>query len=319
MADRSGTGVLPASLPVRKTIPIIVAPPGRVTTATAVRCAFLTHRVPTDWYLPAGEPRGLIWLQHGFTEAKGDWAAFASLLAADGFGVFVTTLPSADAFGCTLQNLGNNTRFLSAIADLFGRAGDPRGALATSYADALRKLRRPAQPLPPRVALVGHSVGGEAALYVGRRLVENYGADRVAGVVVADPVTSFVGDNTTSSLRLLNRTTIPVYSISAPSNPCNAGQGGTATLVRELNSRVFHGVLVVRGNHADLLGPSVGALERLACGTPSRRDTDAAQELAVGWLTDMLTGIPGNRGSGCYPGGHVYEPLLRAGVIATLP
>ena len=78
-------------------------------------------------------------------------------------------------------------------------------------------------------------------------------------------------------------------------------------------------MLVVRGNHADLLGPSVGALERLACGTPARRDTDAAQELAVGWLADMLTGIAGNAAAAVIPVRHVYEPLLGAGVIATLP
>ncbi len=296
------------------------APPIRVTTATAVRCAFLTHRVPTDWYLPAAganpRPRGLIWLQHGFTESKADWADFATMLAADGFLVFVTTLPSADLFGCTVQNLGNNTRFLSNIADLFGRAADPRGALAESYGAALAKIGLPHRALPPRAALVGHSAGGEAALYVARRLVEGYGAAGLAGVVLADPVTSFVGDNTVSSLRVLNRTSVPVFSIAAPPNPCNANQSGTAAVIRELTTRPFHGVLVVRGNHADLLGPTVGALERLACGTPTRRDTDAAQELAAGWLAGMLDEIPA---AACHPGGATYERLLDSGIIASLP
>ncbi len=295
---------------------LVAAPPIRVTTATAVRCAFLTHRVPTDWYLPTAGPRGLIWLQHGFTEAKSDWADFATMLAADGFLVFVTTLPSADLFGCTVQNLGNNTRFLSNIADLFGRSADPRGALADSYGSALAKLGLPPRPLPARVALVGHSAGGEAALYVARSLVDGYGAARLAGVVLADPVTSFVGDNTVSSLRVLNRTSVPIYAITAPPNPCNANQSGTTAVVRELTSRRFHGVLMPHGNHADLLGPSVGALERLACGTPSRRDTDAAQELAAGWLAGMLDDTADR---GCHPGGPAYERLLSTGVIAPLP
>jgi len=41
----------------------------RVSNTVDARCSFLTYRQPSDWYLPAGEPRGLVWLQHGFSRS----------------------------------------------------------------------------------------------------------------------------------------------------------------------------------------------------------------------------------------------------------
>ena len=66
---------------------------------------------------------------------------------------------------------------------------------------------------------MGHSAGGEAALYVARSLVDGYGAADLAGVVLADPVSSFVGDTTVSSLRVLARTSVPIHAITAPPTP----------------------------------------------------------------------------------------------------
>src|SRR4051812_28892298 len=53
----------------------------RVSNTTAVRCGFGSKAVPTDWYVPAtGTPTGLVWLQHGFSENKGHWSAYAPKL-----------------------------------------------------------------------------------------------------------------------------------------------------------------------------------------------------------------------------------------------
>ena len=84
----------------------------KVTNNTTIRCAFANYSTPTDWYFPTtGTPRGLIWLQHGFSENKGHWSTYAPKLAAAGYVVFATTLPTADIFGCTVQNVGNKTFF----------------------------------------------------------------------------------------------------------------------------------------------------------------------------------------------------------------
>jgi acetyl esterase/lipase len=158
---------------------------------TAVRCAFRTYNLPTDWYLPspAAPPVGLLYAQHGFAESRADFSEFATAAAAAGFVVFVPTLPTADLFGCTVQNLGNNTRFLSNVASLFATAGDPLGALSTSYAAAVAKIGRPAPPLPTALTIIGHSAGGEAALYIAQQLTApNHGTADLRGVVLADPV-----------------------------------------------------------------------------------------------------------------------------------
>ena len=93
--------------------------PVRVTTTTSVPCAFWKQQLATDWYLPAGDPIGLLYAQHGFAESKNDWADFAMTAAAAGFVVFAPTLPTANLFGCTVQSTGNNTRFLAGVANLF--------------------------------------------------------------------------------------------------------------------------------------------------------------------------------------------------------
>ncbi|MGW4797322.1 hypothetical protein ACWEPC_33365, partial [Nonomuraea sp. NPDC004297] len=105
----------------------------RVENSVAIACAATTLRQGSDWYFPSGTPRALLWLQHGFAGTKDGMADTARRFAAQGFLVFAPTLPSAHIFGCTLQNLGNNTGFLRNVAALFG---DPAAGLAASFAAA---------------------------------------------------------------------------------------------------------------------------------------------------------------------------------------
>lgn len=84
----------------------------RVSTTSAVRCTFPTCRLRTDWHLPAGEPRGLIWSltattgsrQHGFVESRKVWTQFATRAVGAGFLVVAPTLPVADLFGVVLAD-----------------------------------------------------------------------------------------------------------------------------------------------------------------------------------------------------------------------
>ena len=286
---------------------------------TAVRCAFRTYNLPTDWYLPspAAPPVGLLYAQHGFAESRADFSEFATAAAAAGFVVFVPTLPTADLFGCTVQNLGNNTRFLSNVASLFATAGDPLGALSTSYAAAVAKIGRPAPPLPTALTIIGHSAGGEAALYIAQQLTApNHGTADLRGIVLADPVRSVIGDSTVSSLQALAGASMPIQVLAAPPYSCNANQSGTRAVLRELAGRGFVGAQLTTGSHADILGGSVNKVERLTCGTPRKINVETTRTLAIGWLTAAATRAGPDQD--LTPGGASYDALVANGVISTL-
>ncbi len=299
-----------------------------VTVRTAVPCAFRTLQLPTDWYLPDRIPvGGLVYLQHGFAESRKDWREFAALVAAAGFVVFAPTLPKIDALGCTVQNLLPNHRFLAAVGDLFLGIGDPAGALRRSFAAALAAAGEVGTALPTRLAIIGHSAGGEAALVVARRLtgepsapVRDHASVDLRCVVLADPVRSIVGDSMPTALRALARTPVPIRVLAAPPSSCNARQSGTRTVLNELAGRTFLGALITAGSHGDIFGGSVNRLERRTCGSPRQLNINAVQSLALGWLTDAMTdGKPPDAGSGMFPGGSAYDDLVGRGIISTLP
>ena len=120
--------------------PVGAAGTVKVSNNTSIRCAFVNYSTPTDWYFPTtGTPKGLIWLQHGFSENKGHWASYAPNLAAAGYVVFATTLPTADLFGCTLENVGNNRPYLNNIAAMFGSAASGSAvSLAGTFGSSAR-------------------------------------------------------------------------------------------------------------------------------------------------------------------------------------
>lgn len=291
----------------------------RISTTSAVRCSFRTHRLPTDWYLPALAPIGLLYAQHGFVERKGAWSAFATAAAEAGFVVFVPTLPSFDLLGCTVENLGNNTHFLTGVAQLFADAGGQGSALGDSFGAALAKAGRHDLELPDWLTVIGHSAGGEAALFIAARLA---GPDRgpldLRGVVLADPVPSMVGRHMVDSLRVLAGSSLPVRLLSAPPSSCNAQQRGTHAVLAELAGREFLGAMLTTGSHADILGGTVSRVERLACGTPLPVNVEAARTLALGWLREFVDDAESPIAASSRVG-DVYDALVRDRVICTLP
>jgi hypothetical protein len=290
----------------------------RVSTTTAVSCAFRTYRLPTDWYLPSTAPIGLLYAQHGFVERKGAWTEFAGAAAEAGFVVFAPTLPSADLFGCTVQNLGNNSAFLRNVAGLFAASAGQGGALQRSFGAAVDQSGRSDLALPTQLVVIGHSAGGEAVLEVARQLIG--GPADLRGVVLADPVPSIVGHNMVDSLRALAPHSLPIRLLAAPPSACNARQRGTRAVLTELAERDFLGALLTTGSHADILGRSVGRIERMTCGTPNQDNIDAARTLALGWLSDAVgSANQSGRYRDFYPGGEVYDTLLTDNVISTLP
>ncbi|MGW4248440.1 alpha/beta hydrolase [Nocardia sp. NPDC004722] len=253
-------------------------------------CATSTLRQTVDWYLPAGVPRGLVWVQHGFARASENVAALSESLAAAGYLVFAPSLPFLNLDGCTLQNLGDNTAFLDQVAGLFTTADDPSGPLARSLAAAAARAGRTAPELPRRFVFLGHSAGAEAVEYVAHRLHTTAPAiwPRVRGLVLLDPVKSFLGDNTDIALADLDPTGLPILTVSGPPSLCNALGSGT-TALQTLLHRPFVGVRLPTGEHTDAEGDSSDTLGELFCGVPQSANVTVVQHLAIDWTTDFFS------------------------------
>lgn len=256
-----------------------------------IRCSATTIEQSADWYLPAGEPTGLIWLQHGFARSNAHVADLAARYAAAGYLVFAPSLPFMNLHGCTLQNLGDNTGFLDNVAALFGTANDPAGPLATSLATAARRAGATPPALPHRLVFAGHSAGAEAVAFVADRLRTAYPAtwSELRGIVLLDPVRSFLGNNIDQALTGIDGTDLPLLTISAPPALCNAFGSGTLAVQSHLH-RAFVGVRLPTGKHTDAEGASTDLLGSLLCGSPDSTATTALQTLALGWTRDFFTG-----------------------------
>ncbi|WP_433560343.1 hypothetical protein ACQP1O_21765 [Nocardia sp. CA-151230] len=254
-------------------------------------CAATPLRQSADWYLPDDPPRGLVWLQHGFARTAANVASLAGTLSAAGYLVFAPSLPFVNPSGCTLQNLGDNTPFLDTVADLFATADDPAGALARSLAAAASTAGLSAPALPRQFVFIGHSAGAEAVEYVAHRLhtTQPDAWSTLRGLILLDPVKSFLGNNTDAALTDLDRTPLPVLTVSGPPGLCNTFGSGT-TAVRTLLHRSFVGVRLPSGAHTDAEGASSDVAGELACGVPQSANASALQHLVVRWTGDFVTG-----------------------------
>lgn len=284
----------------------------RIENTVDIGCASTTLRQGSDWYFPSGSPKALLWLQHGFAGTNDGMTDTARRFADQGFLVFAPTLPSAHIYGCTLQNLGDNTGFLNNVAALFGGSA----ALSRSFSDAAGKAGRSGLALPSALVFAGHSAGGEAVPHVAGRLLSTHPSAfaRLRGLVLFDPVKSIAGDNLGGALGPLGATGLPILAITSPPYLCNSFGGGTNELLARL-SRPFLGVRLSTGSHVDVEGSTAPAVEKLACGTPKTANVSALQTLSVGWAGDFVSG---SVTAGLYPGGDVYEGLRAAGTIQPL-
>lgn len=317
-AVRSLTGATAAALALTALGPLSPARAAvtRVQTTVEIRCAFTILKQDADWYFPSGTPQGLVWLQHGFARSNGNVADLASKYAAAGYLVFAPTLPTANIFGCTLENIGDNTDFLGNVADLFAKMGDPSDKLGRSFGMAKAEAGRPGLALPGPLVFSGHSAGGEAVGYVAGRLRTDGAAAwaRLRGLVLLDPVKSFIGDNLDTGLGAVDGTGRVIRTISGPDGTCNNSGSGTDAVQAGVHAP-FVGVRLTTGAHTDAEGASTDALGTLACGTPKAENVATLQTFAVAWAKDAFTGA---QTAAYLPGGSYYQTQLSAGRIETL-
>ncbi|MEV5650763.1 alpha/beta hydrolase [Nocardia sp. NPDC052254] len=290
---RHGASPLTVLVALCATLTTLAAPAAaesRLSGTIDLGCATTVLHQPADWYLPTGTPRALIWLQHGFARTADNVAALARSLAGDGYLVFTPSLPAIDPNGCTLQNLGDNTGFLDRIADMFA-TDDPTGRLATALTAAAAATGHPAPELPSRLVFIGHSAGAEAVEYVAHRLHATHPAawSRLHGLILLDPVKSFLGDNTDTALTDLDPTALPILTISGPPGICNNLASGTTALLTHLH-RPFLGVRLTTGEHTDAEGASTDPLAELLCGAPQPGNVAILTHLTTTWTDDFMNG-----------------------------
>ncbi|MFE3193806.1 hypothetical protein ACFXHA_32720 [Nocardia sp. NPDC059240] len=271
-------------------MPTAAADSVRLPGSIDIPCAAATLHQNADWYLPDGTPRALIWLQHGFARDGGKVADLAHTLSGAGYLVFAPSLPFFDPAGCTLQNLGDNTAFLDHIAELFSTATDPDSVLAASLAAASAGTGHPPPAIPPAAVFIGHSAGAEAVEYVAHRLHAGHpdAWPNLRGLILLDPVKSFLGNNTDAALTDLDPTGLPILTISGPPGLCNNFGSGTTALQALLHRR-FLGVRLPFGEHTDAEGASSDMVGELACGMPQSANVSALKQLTTRWTDDFLS------------------------------
>ena len=250
------------------------------------------YEVPADWYIPdtkEGEPppTRLIYLQHGFL-AGGPWYSHtAAALAEQTNSIVVAPTITSNFLSCDACWLGA-PRMQQAVANLFDADNTALAdsALAAGYTG----------PIPDRVVLVGHSLGGGLVAGAAGYMVDNHTSDRLAGVVMLDGVG--LDDSMAASLAKVPDG-IPIYQLAAPKYFWNQFGVGTDALLQARPDQ-FIGVTLVGGSHVDSMrggNPLIQFSQQLASGFSKPQNVAAAQIVMVGWINDMFAG---NENDGVY-------------------
>jgi pimeloyl-ACP methyl ester carboxylesterase len=240
------------------------------------------YEVPADWYIPAGAepPTRLIYLQHGFL-ASGPWYSHtAAALAEQTNSIVVAPTITSNFLSCDACWLGA-PRMQQTVANLFtdGNTALAESALAAGYTG----------PIPDRVVLVGHSLGGGLVAGTAGYMAGNGSADRLAGVVMLDGVPL---DGTAAASLKKVPTDIPIYQLAAPKYFWNQFGVGTDALLAARPDQ-FIGVTLVGGSHVDSMrggNPLIQFSQQLVSGFSKPQNVAAAQVLMVGWINDMFAG-----------------------------
>ncbi|KAH8678414.1 hypothetical protein BX600DRAFT_431693 [Xylariales sp. PMI_506] len=288
----------------------------QIQTTLEIPCPRTVLTRDTWWYIPDGTHKGLIWLQHGFARGGAHLTDLARRFSAEGFIVLTPSIPSANIFGYTLENLGNNHIFLSRIAALIGDIANAEGRVATSFAKATTAAGQPGLALPSQLVLAGHSAGGEAIAFIANAIRNHHPQTfgNLRGVILFDPVPSFFGDNLGTGISGLDSTDLRILTISGRRDSSNK-QGKGTDLVQSMLHRPFVGARLVTGRHTDTEGASTDWIATTACGVPLPENVEILQKLAVSWAKDFFAGTTTEDQ---YPGGSYFESLVAAGRVKTL-
>lgn len=257
--------------------------------------------VDADWFIPAvTAPRGVVFLQHGYTRDNVDISALAKAIAGQTGSLVVAPLISSSSSN---PYWIRGTATPGAIAALFGAniAALTASAVAAGYT----------RPLPSGFVLAGHSAGGNLVSLAGGAAAGN---SALKGVLLLDAF-NYNSDMVNGITKIPS--TVPVYSISAEPCPCNGSDSGTKALRQARPGAAFIGVRMVRGEHIDAEGTSGDLVGKLVCGFPRSGYPAALQTIAAGYVFDMLSGYAWDNPNrtGVYPAAGVTIQIGTAPVV----
>jgi hypothetical protein len=255
--------------------------------------------VPADWYIPAGAdenpPQRLIYFSHGVLAAGPWYSHTAAALAEQTNSIVVATSITSNFLAADACWLGAPP-MQQAVAKLFteGNLALENSADAAGYYG----------PIPDRVVLMGHSLGGGLVAGVaGYMSKDPTAAPKLAGVVMLDGVG--LDDSMVDSLRKVDED-VPIYQLAAPKYFWNQfGVGSDALL--QARPGEFVGVTLVGGSHVDAMrggNPLIQFAQELVAGFSKPENVAAAQIVMVGWVKDMFA-VDQNQKSGIYPTGQI--------------
>ncbi|MGE2726806.1 alpha/beta hydrolase [Mycolicibacterium pulveris] len=249
--------------------------------------------VPVDWYFPEGyeedPPDRMIYLQHGFL-AAGPWYSYtANALAAQTNSIVVAPTITSNFLAADACWLGAAPMH-QAMAGLFDEDN-------TALAESAARVGYTG-PIPDRVVLMGHSLGGGAVSAMAGYMVDNGTIDRLAGVILLDGV-GLDDPNVMRDALAKVPLEIPIYQIAAPVYFWNNFGVGIDALVQARPDQ-FVGVTLVGGSHVDAMrggNPLIQFAQQVVSGFSQPRNVAAARHLMVTWTNDMFAG---NQATGVY-------------------
>lgn len=245
------------------------------------------EEVPADWYIPKTEegappPDRLVYLQHGFLASAPWYSHTAAALAESTNSIVVAPSITSNFFAADACWLGGSSMH-EAMAGLFDEENDAlaESARAAGYTG----------PIPDRVVLMGHSLGGGAVSGMAGHMVDDETIDRLAGVVLLDGVALGDPARMTASLKKVPAD-IPIYQLAAPVYMWNNFGSGIEALLAARPGE-FVGVTLVNGSHVDTMrggNPLIQFAQELVAGFTRPENAAAAQTLMIGWVNDMFAG-----------------------------
>jgi hypothetical protein len=237
--------------------------------------------VDADWYFPmTSNPKGIVYLQHGFLATASFYSATAAYLAEKTQSIVVAPSLTWGNYDTAKYPIVLPSTHL-AIAQLF--AGDRTALTASARAAGYTGA------LPTRVVLAGHSAGGGLAVGAGRYMIDLGAGDRLAGVLMMDGVSYL--DFMSSDLDRIPLS-IPVYNIGG--QPYNWNTFGDTNLrLAKARPGMFTGVVMANGLHSDSMQSTNGLIQfatYLFTGFSSPWNVASNQTFSAGWIKDMFSG-----------------------------
>lgn len=241
-----------------------------------------------DWYLPNANASGLVTVQHGFSRGCGNLRDTSKRIMANGLMVLCVNANMSGGNPALAEALGN--------ALINGNVTTPDGRV-----------------MPFKIAVGGHSAGGQFASRVGWK-IQQIAPARLTGAILFDPVAA---DGFTDNLMAISQNgQRPVYAVTSNGGICNSFNNAYGALKQVRSFAVSNGrdgfvglQLTNASTHVDSEGGNTNFIGYSAClqAPPKAENTAYLRDLSSQWAFDVINNV---RNPAAYPGGSYVNTLL---------